>query len=124
VESRAQDDEFQEVKRRKRHISNNTSQTAKKSTKQLPTSAAVKMPPKAVLLIPKSFASLRTTDMDTEATEAENTLPEQNSPRKPGRQTPIVMTSTTNLIRFQIYLKGHTSKESTISGIYHMEPVS
>jgi hypothetical protein len=47
VESTAQDD-FQEVKTRKRHISN-TLQIAKKSTKLVPTYAAVKMPPKAVL---------------------------------------------------------------------------
>jgi hypothetical protein len=46
VESTAQDDDFQEVKRRRRHISNNTSQTSKKSTKPVPTSAAIKTPPK------------------------------------------------------------------------------
>jgi hypothetical protein len=40
---------FQEVKRSKMHISNNTLQTAKKSTKPVPTSAAFKLPPKAVL---------------------------------------------------------------------------
>jgi hypothetical protein len=33
VESTAQDDDFQEAKRHKRRISNDTSQTAKKSTK-------------------------------------------------------------------------------------------
>jgi hypothetical protein len=49
VESTAQDDDFQDVKRHKRHISNNTSQTAKKSIKPVPTSVALKLPPKAVL---------------------------------------------------------------------------
>jgi hypothetical protein len=60
LESAAQDD-FQEVNRRKRYtrISYNTSQTAKKSAKSLPSSAAVKLPPKA-LLTRKIFAPLRT----------------------------------------------------------------
>jgi dsDNA-specific endonuclease/ATPase MutS2 len=49
VESTTQDDNFQEVRRHKRHISNNTLQTAKNSTKPVQTSAAVKMPPKAVV---------------------------------------------------------------------------
>jgi hypothetical protein len=44
----AQDD-FQEEKRCKGHISNNTSQAAKKLTKLVLTSTAVKLPPKAVL---------------------------------------------------------------------------
>jgi hypothetical protein len=43
VESMAQDD-FQEEKRCKRHISYDTLQTAKKSTKPVPTTAAVKLP--------------------------------------------------------------------------------
>jgi hypothetical protein len=79
VESTAQDDDFHEVKRRKRHISNNTSETAKKSTKPDPTSTAVKLPPKAVLTR-NFFAPFRTTDMDMETTEAKNTLPEQKAP--------------------------------------------
>jgi hypothetical protein len=81
VESAAQDDDYHEVKGRNRNISNNTSQTAKKSTKPVPTSAAVKLPPKAVRT-PKFFAPLRTPDMDTETTGTENTLPEQEAPRK------------------------------------------
>jgi hypothetical protein len=58
------------------------------------------MPLKAALTH-NFFALLRTTDMDTETAEEENTLPEQEAPRKPGRLSPIVMTSTTNPIRFQ-----------------------
>jgi hypothetical protein len=104
VESTAQDDDFLEVKRRKSHISDNSSQRAKKSAKRVPTSAAVKLPPKAVLTR-KSFAPLRTTDNDMETTGAENTLPEQGTPRKPGRPPSIMMTSTTNLIRIQSDLK-------------------
>jgi hypothetical protein len=73
VDSTTQDDNFQEVKRHKRPMSNNTSQTAKKSTKTVLTSTAIKMPPKAVLTH-NFFAPLRTTDMDMGATEAENSL--------------------------------------------------
>jgi hypothetical protein len=68
VESTTHDD-FQEVNRCKRHVSNNTSQTAKKSTKSVPTSAAVMLPPKSVLT-GNFFAPLRTTDMNTETTGA------------------------------------------------------
>jgi hypothetical protein len=76
LEPTAQDAEFQEVKRCKRHNSNDKSQSAKKSTKTVPTSTAVKLPPKAVSTH-NYFARLRTTDMDMETTGAENTLPEQ-----------------------------------------------
>jgi hypothetical protein len=69
VESVAQGDDFWEVNRRKRHISNDTSQTAKNSTKQAPKSAAVKMLLK-VILTHNFFAPLRTTDMDMETTGA------------------------------------------------------
>jgi hypothetical protein len=93
VESTAQDDDFQEVKRRKKHISNNTSQTAKKSTKPVPT------------------------------TEAENTQPEQEAPNKSGRPPPIVMTSTTNLIRLQTDLKEHDKGEYEFRNT-RMEPLS
>jgi hypothetical protein len=79
LESTAQDN-FQEVKRNKRHISNNTWQTAKKSTKPVPTSTTVKLPPKAVLTH-NFFAPLRTTDMDTGTTGTEDTLPMQEAPR-------------------------------------------
>jgi hypothetical protein len=48
VKSTVQDDDFREVKRHKRRMSNDTSQTAKKSTNSVPTSTAGKLPPKAV----------------------------------------------------------------------------
>jgi hypothetical protein len=47
--------------------------------------------------------------MDTETTEAENTLPEQEAPRKPSRLPPIVTTFTTNLSRLQSDLKDHVN---------------
>jgi hypothetical protein len=103
-ESTAQDDDFREVNKRKGHNSDGTSQSAKNSTKTVPMSAAFKLPPKAVS-IRNFFAPLRTTGMDTETAGAENTLPEQEAPRKSGRPPPIVMTSTTNLIQLQSDLK-------------------
>jgi hypothetical protein len=45
----AQDGDFHAVKRHKKHIPNNTSQTANKSAIPVPTSTAVKLPPKAVV---------------------------------------------------------------------------
>jgi hypothetical protein len=98
------------MKRRERHGSNNTSQIAKKQTKPVPGPAALKLPPKAVLTR-NFFTPLGTTDMDTETTEAENTLPEHEAPNKSGRPPPIVMTSTTNLIRLQTDLKYHVKGE-------------
>jgi hypothetical protein len=63
LESMTQDDDFHEGKRHKSHISNNTSQAAKKSTTPVPTSAVAKLPPKAVLT-QNFFAPLRPTDMN------------------------------------------------------------
>jgi hypothetical protein len=66
-------------------------------TKPVPTSAAVKLPPKTVLTH-NFFATLRTTDMDTGTIGAENALPKKEAPRESGRTPPMVITSTTNLI--------------------------
>jgi hypothetical protein len=51
------------------------------------------------VLTAKFFAVLRTTDMGMETTDAKNTLPEQEAPRKSGRPSTTAMTSTTNLIK-------------------------
>jgi hypothetical protein len=91
-------DEFLEVKKLKGHNFDDTSQSAKNSSKTVPISAAFKLPPDAVSTR-KFFGPLRTTGMNTETVGAENTLPEQEVPRKSGRPPPIVMTSTTNLIQ-------------------------
>jgi hypothetical protein len=72
MEWMTQDDYFQQVKRRKRYILTYTSQTAKKSTKPVPTSTAVKPPPKAVLTR-NFFEPLRTIDMNTKITDAQRT---------------------------------------------------
>jgi hypothetical protein len=50
-------------------------QRAKKLNKPVPTSTAVKLPPKAVLTR-NIVTPITTTDMGTENTEAENTQPE------------------------------------------------
>jgi hypothetical protein len=95
-ESKAQNDDFREAKTRKRRYSDDTSQTARKPIISVPKSAAVKLPIKAVITH-NLFAPLRTNNMDTETTGAENELPKQEAPRKSGRSPPIVI-STTNLI--------------------------
>jgi hypothetical protein len=77
-----------------------------KSAKPVPTTAAIKLPPKAVITR-NFFSPLITTDMDTETTEAKITLPKQEAPRKTGRPPPIRMSYTTNLIRLQSDLKDH-----------------
>jgi hypothetical protein len=79
-EPTAQDDEFQEVKKCKSHNSNDNSKAAKKSTRKVPTFTDVKLPPKAVSSC-NYITTLRTTDMDTETTGTENTLPEQEAPK-------------------------------------------
>jgi hypothetical protein len=49
LESMALDDDFRRVKTRKRPISNDASQMARKLTKSVPISAAVKLTPQAML---------------------------------------------------------------------------
>jgi hypothetical protein len=115
VEPTVQDDDFQEVNRRKKHISKYTSQTAKKSINPVQTSAAVKLSSKAVLTR-NFFPSLSTTDMDKGTTTAMNVLPQQEAPRKSGRPSPIVP-STTNLIRLQRDLKENAKGECDFRNI-------
>jgi hypothetical protein len=89
------------------------SQTAKKSTKPVATFTPIKLPPKSVLTR-NLFAPLKTTDTDMETNEAENALPEQEAPRKPGRPPTTVTTSTTNLIRILNDLKDQVEGEYEI----------
>jgi hypothetical protein len=103
-ESTAQNDDFREVKKRKWHNSDDTSQSAKNSTKTVPISVTFKLPPKAVSTC-KFFAPHRTIVMDTETAGTEHILPEQEALRKSGRPPPVVMTSTTNLIQVQSDLR-------------------
>jgi hypothetical protein len=96
-ESTSQDDDFREIKERKRRNSDDTSQSAKNSAKTDPISAAFMLSPKEVSTR-NFFAPLRTTGMDTETAGAEKALPEEAS-RKSSMPPPIVITSTTNLIQ-------------------------
>jgi hypothetical protein len=57
------DVDFQEGKRCKSNVSNDTSLIAKKSTKPTKTSAAMKLPPKA-MLTRNFFMPLRTSDKE------------------------------------------------------------
>jgi DNA-directed RNA polymerase specialized sigma54-like protein len=109
LESTAQDDDFQEVKRCKRHVSNDTSKMTMKSTKSVLISTTVKQTPTAVPIC-NFFAPLRTNDMGMETIGTEKTLPEQEAHRKSGRPPAIVTTSTTNLIRLQSDLKEHVKE--------------
>jgi hypothetical protein len=118
AESAAQNDDFREVKTRNRRYSNENSQPRSRLL-SVPKSAAVRLPTKAVITR-SFFAPLRIKDMDTETTGAENTLPEQEAPRKLGRPAPVVMTSTTNLIRLQSDLKEHVKGEYLLT--YRVEP--
>jgi hypothetical protein len=110
LESTAQDDDFQEVKRCKRRLSNDISETTMKSTKSVPISTTVKQTPVAVPTR-KFFAPLRTNDMDTETNGANKTLPEQEAPRKSRTLPPIVMTSSKNLIQLQSDLNENVKGE-------------
>jgi hypothetical protein len=76
------------VKKHKRHNSNDTSQSAKKSSTTVTTFAALKLTPKAVSTR-NFFAPLK----------------------KSGRPSPTVMNSTTYLIALQSDLKEHVKGE-------------
>jgi hypothetical protein len=95
LESTVQDVDSHEIKRLKRHIFNDTSQTAKKPTKPLSASAAIKLPSKAVLA--HIFSPGRTIDADMETTGTKNTLSEEEASRKPGRSPTVMTISIKNL---------------------------
>jgi hypothetical protein len=97
-----QDDGFQEVRRRKRH---NTQEAAK-----TPKKAAIQSTPQPEITSPKEvatrnfYAPMRTTEMDTDAANTEASPQEAPAP-KTGRPPPIILTSTNNLIHLQKQLK-------------------
>jgi hypothetical protein len=68
VESTAQNDDFREVKTHKRRYSDDTSQTAKKSTISIPKSADFRLPTKAVTTR-NLFAPLKTNNTETTGAE-------------------------------------------------------
>jgi hypothetical protein len=109
-ESTAQDDEFRELKRRKRCHSDDTSQTAKKSIIPIPNP-----PPSSCLQKQSQLAtSLHLSELRTWARRLLEQRTHHRSRRlqeKSDSPTPIIMTSTTNLIRFQSDLKEHVKRE-------------
>jgi hypothetical protein len=64
--------DFHKVRRRKRHISNNPSQTAKKSSKPVPASTSLKLLPKEIITC-NFFTPPKYTDMNSKSIGAENT---------------------------------------------------
>jgi hypothetical protein len=99
-----QKDDSQEVQKRKSSATEETTGTSKKAAVQTKLSTALNIPPKQV--IPRNFfVPLRTADMHTDPSGTEITLNEEAVPGKTGRPHPIILTSTTNLIRLQKQLK-------------------
>jgi hypothetical protein len=105
VQQSTKDDGFQEVRRRKRQSSEESTKVSKKPTVPVPatTPAAVQPAPRDTATR-NYFAPLRTADMDTDATTETVTL-EEAVPSKTCRPPPIALTSTTNLIQLQKHLK-------------------
>jgi hypothetical protein len=103
-----QEEGFQEVRRRKRHSSNEAARTPKK--------ILVTAEPAAVNTTPKtvptrnSFAPLRTASMDTETSDMEESPQEEATPGKTGRPPPIVITATVNLLQLQKLIKSVVKK--------------
>jgi hypothetical protein len=97
-----QHDGFQEVRRRKRHNMQEAAKTSKK--------AAVQSTPQPESNSPKEiatrnfYAPLRTTEMDTDAANAEAS-PRETTTAIIGRPPPIILTSATNLLQFQKSIK-------------------
>jgi hypothetical protein len=96
--SSTQEDGFKEVRRRKRHSTNEDAPTSKKTV-----SVAEVTTPKEVAT--RNFFAFMKTSMETENTGAEAASPEDTVSGKAGRPPPIIFTSTVNLIQLQKQLK-------------------
>jgi hypothetical protein len=109
TEKPAQNEGFQEVRRRKRH---NTTEAAPTSKKAVPTeaSAPASKPPKEITTR-NFFAPLRAPKMDTESAGSEAPSSEATAPGKTGRPPPIILTSAVNLIQLQKQLRGVVSED-------------
>jgi hypothetical protein len=95
-----QEDGFKEVRRRKRHSTDEAARTIKKAVTAA-SPAAIDTPP-SVVATRNFFAPLMTTGMETDSS---NTPQEEAAPVKTGRPSPIVLTSAVNLIQMQRHLK-------------------
>jgi hypothetical protein len=99
-----QEDGFKEVRRHKWHSTNETAPTSKKAA-----CTTVDMLHKEAAT-QNFFGPLRASDVDTDSTNTEATPHEAAAPAKPGRRSPIVLTSAVNLILLQKQLKGVVSE--------------
>jgi hypothetical protein len=96
--SSQQGDDFKEVRNRKRHSSQEATNTPKKAT--LPT-------PSGKVATRNFFAPLRTANMDTDPPAAEpSSAAQETVPGKTGRPPAIILTSVTNLMQLQKQLEG------------------
>jgi hypothetical protein len=94
-----QEDGFKEVRRRKRHSTNEAAPTSKKPAAEAQSTTAKEVATR------NFFAPLRATAMDTDSSVTEATTPEEAVPGKAGRPPPIILTANTNLIQLQRQLK-------------------
>jgi hypothetical protein len=101
--SSPQDDGFQEVRRRKRQ---STGETERMNKKPVPATLAPKEVPTQ-----NFFATLLTTNMETESSRAEVSSEEDVALQNTGRPPPIILTTTTNLIHLQRHLKNMTKDD-------------
>jgi hypothetical protein len=107
------EDDFQEVRRRKRRATDETTGTSNKETVQTKMPAALNIPPKEVVTR-NFFAPLKAADMDTDASGTEANSNEEAVPGKRGRPPPTILTSTTNM---KIMVKEYFELRSTRNGI-------
>jgi hypothetical protein len=109
TEKPAQDEDFQEVRRRKLH---NTSEAAPTSKKAVPTATSdpVTTPSKEITTR-NFFAPLRAANMDTDSAGSEDSTSAATAPGKTGRPPPIILTSAVNLIQLQKKLKDVVSED-------------
>jgi hypothetical protein len=94
---------FKEVRRRKRH---STDETAPNSKRAVPTAASDALHTPRKMVVPHNFfAPLRTVTMDTDSSSAEAAQQEEAVPGKIRRPPPIVITAATNLVQLQKVIK-------------------
>jgi hypothetical protein len=96
---------FQEVRRRKRHGTDESAKTAKKAAVQAKVSPSITKPPAKEVTTRNFFAPLHVAQMDTEAPTTEGYTSEDTTAGKPGRPPPIILTTPINLIQLQKQLK-------------------
>jgi hypothetical protein len=95
------EDGFQEVRRRKRYITEEEAHTSKKAAQ--PTTSLAQ---KNEVATRNFFAPIRTTTMDTDSPVSDSASAEVGGSEKAGRPPAIVLTSAANLIHLQRQIRG------------------